>query len=102
MKISTGTLGFTRSHPLMDAAVPMMGTRVVPFPRPLFYKKDVVLTTIAVDTVSVGGNLYTIVFAGSGSDYLFINTCMYGCNNIHMQLHMSYKDLLRFYCCRRN
>lgn len=50
----------------MDDAVPMLGSNIDSHIKPIYYKRDVVMTTIAVDTVTVAGNSYSIVMAGTG------------------------------------
>ncbi|XP_076304927.1 semaphorin-2A-like isoform X1 [Tachypleus tridentatus] len=52
-------LTFIQGHPLMDSAVAHDNGK------PVFYKRDVILTSLVVDKVEVDGVLYTVYYAGS-------------------------------------
>lgn len=58
-------LNFIRVHPLMDSSVPSDGGR------PVFFKRDIVFTKIAVDYHTVSGVKYTTYFAGTNTGMIY-------------------------------
>ncbi|XP_022242477.1 semaphorin-2A-like, partial [Limulus polyphemus] len=58
-------LNFIRGHPLMDSAVSQKNGK------PVYYKRDVILTSLVVDTLDVDGVPYTIYYAGSVDGRVF-------------------------------
>lgn len=49
----------------MDTAVPMMSKESDEIIRPLFYKRDTILTKIIVDKIDFGGKFFNIIFVGT-------------------------------------
>ncbi|XP_076333624.1 semaphorin-2A-like isoform X2 [Tachypleus tridentatus] len=58
-------LNFIRGHPLMDSAITQENGK------PVFYKRDVVLTHLVVDKVEVDGVSYIVYYAGSVRGQVF-------------------------------
>ncbi|XP_076304965.1 semaphorin-2A-like isoform X2 [Tachypleus tridentatus] len=58
-------LNFIRGHPLMDSAVSQKNGK------PVYYKRDVTLTSLIVDALDVDGISYTIYYAGSVDGRVF-------------------------------
>jgi hypothetical protein len=58
-------LNFIRVHPLMDSSVPSESGR------PVFFKRDLVFTKIAVDFHVVNGIKYSVFFAGTNTGLIY-------------------------------
>lgn len=63
--ISDSALHFIKSHPLMDDAVSSIGAR------PFFYKRDLILTNLVVDTLTLPSRDQRVIFAASGTFHSF-------------------------------
>ncbi|XP_076352751.1 semaphorin-2A-like [Tachypleus tridentatus] len=64
-RCQTSVLNFIRGHPLMDSAVTQENGK------PVFYKRDVILTKLVVDKLEVDGVSYTVYYAGSVDGRVF-------------------------------
>ncbi|XP_015920801.1 semaphorin-2A isoform X2 [Parasteatoda tepidariorum] len=58
-------LNFIRGHPLMDSAVSHDNAK------PVYYKRDVIFTSLVVDMIEVEGVQYTVYYAGSTEGYIY-------------------------------